>query len=205
MTAPKKTKLDASEFLPDFNAHQGFAVAQDYAYYLGVLGSCPVAQINCAGLNFPMRNDVFRDDPARPGKKMRVGVVGGQNNKVNADHIAALRTSLKRLVIRFKEEPEQLEEPGTGKNTRAPHKKARVGKLIRIPTAEQVAEARESGGHVPRYVRDPNDEPAARYMYMHPCPDQSYPERGHDFTTIEEGGIFWPGALDDATPESILS
>lgn len=199
------TKLAASEFIPDFNAHKGFAVANEHAYYLGVLGTCPVAQINCGGLNFPMRNDVFRDDPSRPGKKMRVGVVGGQNNKVNAHNIAALRTGLKRLVIRFTDEPAQLEERGTGKNTRAPHQKGRRGKIIRIPTPEQMAEAREAGVHVPVYVRQPNDEPAARYMYMHPCPDQAYPERGHDFTTIEEGGIFWPGELDNATPESILS
>ncbi len=202
--AKKQTALPASDFTPDLDSFKGLAVTDEYAYYLGVTGDCPVTQIDCVGLNFPMRQEVFRPDPMHPGQRRREPVIGGMNKRINIDHIHALRECLKRMVIRFKDEPAQKEEQGTGKNIGADHQRLRRGKLVKIPTSEQLLLAQKERLHVNRYVRQPNDEPAVRYMYFKLCPDQANPARGHDFSTIEESGIIWPGELD-AELETLLN
>ena len=204
MTTKKQTRLPPSEFLPDLDTFEGLAVTDEYAYYMGIVEGCPVTQIQVVGLNFPMREDVFRPDPMRPGERRREPVLGALHNRINVDHIRALRDCLKRMVIRFKDEPEQKEELGTGKNVKDAFRRGRRGRIIKIPSAEQMALARSEGLHVNHYRREPNDEPAARYMYFKLCPDQTKPARGHDFSTIEEEGIVWPGELDAET-EALLA
>ncbi len=124
-----------------------------------------------------------------PDQKYDFGaVLGGLHNHINEDNIRALRDVLPRMVVRWKDKAAR-----EAKGLRP------LAKIIKIPTAERLAQAKADGTHVSRYVRQPDDEPAVKYMYMHLCADQSEPERGHDYSTLDETGLVWPEELDAET------
>ena len=204
MNDPRTTQIDGASLVPDFDSHAGRGVTTEYAYWMGLTPACPAHQINVAGLNFPKMNEILIQDPNRTGKRQRIPVIGGLDKGVNSDHIAALRAVLPRLVVRFTEAAagDQIEETGSGQNIGDVHVRVRKGFIITIPTAEAIAQAKADGRQVPRYIRKPGDEPAARYMYFKLCENQGSPLRGNECPpSIEEAGIFWPEELAAATAE----
>jgi len=197
------TRIAPSDLVPDFEAHEGAGVLNEYAYWMGLTANCPAHLINCVELSFSKVNELIVPDVKRPGRMTRVPAIGGLNRNVTANHIAALRERLPRMVIRFTEAREsprdQHEEPGTGLNIGDAHLKIRKGFVITIPSAEQVKAYRAAKVAIPTYTRRPDDEPAARYMYFHFCENQDDPKRGAEYPpTIEEAGIFWPDELVEA-------
>ena len=103
------------------------------------------------------------------------------------------------MVIRFSAAIQgQQEERGTGENTGDPHLRGRKAVLVIIPTAAQIVLAKAEKTRVPRFVRTPGDEPAAKYMFFKLCLDQKKPRREmSEPETIFDGGIFWPGDIDE--------
>lgn len=196
MSEQKSTKIAAETLLPDFENHPGLAIAKPVAYWLGLTTDCPANQIDCAGLHFPKVQEMIVPNPQDPGKKVRVPVIGGLDANVTEDKILRLQEVLPRLVIRFLSEPAQKEQPGTGQNTGDPVVRARKGYVITIPTEQMVEDARANGKTLKPYIRLPNDEPAANYMYLQVCPDQKLPARGTIApSTIGEIGIEWPNEI----------
>ena len=199
-TETRTTHVAGELLVPDFDTLPGEAFGDERAYWMGVTSDCPIAQINIVGLNFPRRNEIFVADPARPGgPKLRVPAIGGLHRKVTQEHIIALREVLPRTVIRFAAAlPTQPNEPGTGVNTGDSFKRAVKADLVIIPTAAQIVLAKENGTATPRYTRQAGDEPAAQYMFFKLCLDQDQPRRELSVPeTIFDGGIFWPGDIDE--------
>ncbi len=201
MTRNTKQLFTGEQLSAPLDSYPGVAVIHENAYWMGVVPSCPVNQINVAGLNFSKLNEIFVDDPARTGNKLRVPVIGELHRGVTLDHIHALAAALPRLVLRFpkgKGSRDVAEEPGAGENIGDVHVRTRKGFLIRVPTEEMIAAAKEGGVHRPRYVRKPGDEPAADYMYFKLCDNQEEPHRGVVVPpSISVAGLEWPALLDD--------
>lgn len=191
-------------FLADLDTQPGLAVDMAYAYWLGVTAACPANQIDCAGLHFPKMQERIIPDPNRPGEHVRVPVIGGLDRHVTRDKLDALREIVSRLVIRFIEAPEAQEEPGTGENIGDVVRRARKGYVITIPTEAQIQAAKDEGRTLRRYTRQPHDEPAAKYMYMRLCEDQTDPQRGLAAPpTLAEVGVSWPDG-SDAPDEGLM-
>jgi hypothetical protein len=195
MTNDSKNALSISgaDLLADLDSQPGLGVTTEYAFWMGVVPSCPVAQINAGGLNFPKMNERLIDSPNRTGEKLRVPEIGGLNKHVNIQHIERLKELIPRLVLRFKDDPVEAEEPGSGENIGHVHQRPRRGYVVTIPTEEEIAKAKEAGANLPRYVRQPLDEPAAKYMFLKLCADQEMPQREAIYPpTLDVTGIEWP-------------
>lgn len=187
----QELKAAGDELVADLDAH-GVTHERQVAYWVGVTPQCPVPQINCGGLNFPKINELLIPRPGFKNEKQRVPVIGGLVRDMTADKLAALREILPRLVIRFTEDAGTHEEPGTGKNIGDAHMRTRKGFVITIPTEEAVKDANARGIAIRRYVHQPNDEPAARYMFLTPCADQNEPRRGEVYpATLDKTGLVW--------------
>lgn len=195
----KTTQIEGSTLVPNFDDHMDLGVTTEHAYWMGVTPDCPAHQISCAGLDFPKMNERLIPDPNRTGKTVRVPVLGGLNKGVTSTQVEALRECLPRMVIRFTEEElDQKEEQGSGNNIGDVHVKVRKGYVITIPTAKQIKDAKKAKTRIPRYVRNVNDVPAARYMFFEICKNQTEPQRGVECPpTIETAGVFWPDELSE--------
>jgi len=195
----KTTTIDPSEFTPDFDNIPGDFTAVEFPFWLGVTADCPRHSIDVAGLHFPAANErIVKNETT--GKQVRVPEHGTLNFTVTRQHVEALRRDLKRFVVRFRDHP-AVTNDGTGENIGDPVERARRGKLIKIPTQEQIDASVKSGGRAFKpYIKQPGDRPAADYMYFIHVPDRV---RGREIRTISETGIVWPEEL--AEIDEILS
>lgn len=193
---PAKTHIPASELVPDLgSARLRSGTLNQYRYWIGALPDCPVESVDLCGLNFPKVNENLIDDPMRTGIKKRVPVIGAIVF-ITAEKIRALRERLPRTVIRFLDEPEQRDEPGTGQNVGDVHKRARRGHLITIPTPEEVEARKKAGRSTRQYVPGPNDVPAANYLFAQLCADQQNGSREETYPeTLADTGLVWPDEL----------
>lgn len=194
-----KTKIDGSQLVPDLNkaSRNAGGVLQSYKYWVGVTPSCPVEHIDLAGINFPKVNENLVDDPMRTGQRRRVPVIGAIVF-LTEDKIRKMRERLPRTVIRFYDNDQgERDEPGTGQNIGDNHRRPRRGEPITIPSADEVEQRRKAGKPTRQYIPNPNDVPAARYMFAVLCADQVNGSRGDYYPeTLETTGLEWPGELE---------
>ena len=183
--------VDADALRPDFESHEGLAVAEDYPFWLGLTADCPVNQIDVAGLHFPKAEEsiVINNE----GKQVRVPVLGALNYQVTREHFDALVATLPRLVIRFTDKEPEVDNDGSGVNIGDPIKRARKGYLIKIPTKKTIADAAESGQRKKPYIRKPGDRPAMDFMYFQHVADK---QRANNYQTIADAGLEWPEELE---------
>jgi len=207
MTDQKDTfRADGASLLADLDAQPGLGITTEFAFWMGVTVHCPVNQINAGGLNFPKMNERLIDNPNRTGDKLRVPEIGGLNKHVNIEHFERLQELLPRLVLRFKDDPVEVEEKGSGENIGHVHMRPRRGYVVTIPTDEEVKRAKEGGANLPRYVRQPLDEPAAKYMFLKLCFDQEYPQREAIYPpTLDVTGIEWPDEAEMREAADLLN
>ena len=177
------------------------SLGREYKYWVGVFPACPVEALYCAGICFPkVTEKVLRGQRHRTGATERVPQVGGIV-PLTADKIRLLRERLPRLVVRFNA-PRVRDEPMSGAlledatdQERTKHK--RPGRPIRIPTDEEMQQARANRLSVRPYVRGANDEPAARFMFAQLCEDQDNPKPGTIYPeSLEATGLSWPDPLE---------
>lgn len=195
------THIAGSALVPDIAARsRATGVARQFKYWIGVSPGCPVESIRLAGVCFPKVNQKLVPDPNRSGKKARVPVVGAIV-WLNEDKIRALRERLPRTVIRFQNAEAIIEEPGTGENIGDNAVRPSKGKVITIPTNEEIAFRKKRGKPTNEYVPDTTrDVPASRFMFAQICDDQVNGERGEFYPEpVETAGLAWPDALEDET------
>lgn len=182
----------------DLDAQPGLATARHYAYWFGLRADCPTDQIDVGGLSFVKSQELLRPKPGAEDEQIRVPVIGGMHKRVTEEMLLRLKQGLPRIVIRFRPQPEVREERGTGLNVGDVVQRARKGYAITIPTQEQVAAARRAKRPIPSYYRQPEDRPAADFMYFHFCDNQEDPKRGSEVPpTISEAGIYWPDPISE--------
>ncbi len=178
---------------PNLKEMPSSVVSRTYAYWLGLLPECPRNQIDCAGFSFQKMNEEIKPNPRKPGSKLRNPVPGGLHKHVNVGQIIALRLILPRLMLRFTGE---VDSRMTTDDPDSP-RPLRVGKLLKIPTPRQVAEAKARSGYVPHYEPEPEDEPAMNYMFFKLCEDQDRPRRGLTAPEpISVTGVWWPEPIN---------
>lgn len=191
------TKIAGKDLVPDFSPKGSLGVLAEYSFWVGVMPSCPVEGIALAGIQFPKINENIIPATNRSGRTERVPVIGAivQLTEVK---IKMMCNRLPRLVIRFKNEPAVREEPGTGLNLGDVHLQGRKGRIITIPTKEEVADRQKRGRATKHYTPDTRDEPAARYMFCVLCKNQDHPERGDTYPgSIEDLGLEWPDTIEE--------
>lgn len=192
----KTTSVSGNKLVPTLSKHKP-GVAQEHFYWIGITPDCPVEYITCAGLCFPKVNENLIPDPMRSNTKARVPVIGALV-KITAAKMQLLIERLPRVVIRYTDKKAN-EEPGEisssqrlSDNNTAP----RRGQLITIPTDEQVALASKKGRHSKQYVPQASDRPAASFMFVQLCDNQSTGSRGDYYPdTVDVMGLEWPGEL----------
>lgn len=156
---------------------KGGVVEAEYLYWVGVLPTCPVASIDCAGINFPKLNHRLVKDPGRPNHKRPVPVIGSLVRMTPA-RLKRLQERVKQTVIRFTDPPAENETP-----LQAPQTLDEVftvnrrGRLVTIPTEAERKEAAKMKRTLPTYNQGKWDEPAAAYMFAVLCTDQVNGER----------------------------
>jgi hypothetical protein len=200
--APAATTISGSEFAGSLGEHEPGTI-RPYKFWVGVFPSCPVEGIYCAGISFPKVTErLIRGSKARTGTTERIPRIG-TIVALTADKAQLLRERLPRLVLRFNEPRRAIEHMAgstLGDATRedtADNMKARRGRPIRIPSPKDLKNAEASGRGIQRYVRQDNDEPAARYMFAVLCEDQDNPEPGSVYPdSLEETGLTWPERLE---------
>lgn len=190
------SRIPGTKLVPDLESLRS-SIETSYAYWVGVLPSCPVEHIDVAGINFPKLNeDVSRDDVTNSTRRVpRIGAIV----RLTADKVKRIEHRLARTVIRFRPEPDQKNEPGTGENvSKMPHQRGRKGFLITIPTEEELRLRAERGLAARRYQQQPGDEPASRYMFAVLCENQAKPQQGMEYPEpLEVTGLEWPGDLTE--------
>lgn len=192
--AGAKTKMPGKSLVPDLERHRG-SVDRSFWYWIGVTPSCPVEHIDIAGENFPKVNELISKD--RTGKQQRIPVIGALV-KLTEGKIRKMREKLSRLVIRFRADAGQHDEPGTGENLGDPHIRPRKGFVITIPTDEEIQAKTAAKLPARRYVQQANDEPAARYMFAVLCGDQERGNRGDFYPEpLEVTGLDWPEEMTE--------
>lgn len=176
-TSEARTKISGADLLPkDIKT----VTSTLYYYWLGVTADCPCAHLDAGGVRFPMMQEMIEPDPIRKGQDLR-RPVSGSIQQLSEEHILAIVEELPRLMIRLL----------AGQN--GPVK----GYGVRIPTEEQVQEARRLGRPMPKYVKQPGDEFAVKYMYAVLCPDQDNPIRGlHCPLSLADIGLEWPDEME---------
>lgn len=191
MVYSTRKRVEGSALVPNLQEHQ-VGVAKRYTYWVGVLPKAPIESLDVAGVSFPKMNERIIPDPANPGSKRRVPVIGALVH-LTRDKLDLLAERIPNTVIRFLEEEPVKEEPGTGQNLGDLHQRARRGHLITIPSAEEVQARKERGKATQQYVPRKGDQPAARFMFAVLCKDQDKPERGEFYPDVlEETGLIWP-------------
>lgn len=190
--ANKRAHTPGRDLVPDLSKHRA-SVESTRFYWVGVTPDCPVRFVDLAGINFPAHNENLIPDPSRPGRKKRQPVVGAIV-PMNAEKIDQIRERLARTVIRFTDDKGQKEEPGTGQNLGDLARRPRRGYLITIPREEDVAAREKAGRPTRRYMQQPGDQPAARYMFAKLCTNQTTGNRGDEYPDVlEQTGLDWPG------------
>lgn len=195
--APSKRKtlrVAPEDLVPDLSRYTASAT-QECWYWLGAMPECPVEFVTLAGECFPkLTEDIIRDRSGETQRIPRIGTLA----KLSSQKLERIAERLSRTVIRFTEADEgEREEPGTGQNVGDLHRRPRKGFLITIPTNEEVKLREEKGLPVRLYEQRPGDQPAARYLFLHLCEDQTKGGRGESYPhPISVAGLEWPG--DDA-------
>ena len=193
---PPKSRqiIDPSGLAPDLSNVE--TIAERFKYWIGIHADCPVSGISVAGLKFSKINHHIVPSH-ETGRPMRSPVIGTIAN-IDRETMLRLRESLKRIVIRFSR-PEgvkvDMEGPLPVRDVRDASKEQELrGRLITIPTEENIRVAKEKGRPLRRYVPHPNDRPAIRWMFMQLCTDQKHGERQQFYPEcIEKTGLVWPG------------
>lgn len=190
----QSTHIPGASLRADIDQHSAAQIVS-LKFWVGVLPSSPVESIDCAGVNFPKVSELLVP-PADGSRYMRRIPKVGAVTILTEKHITELMERLPRLVIRFREQPSQMQEPGTGQNLGDPVVRGRRGFLITIPREEDLELARSKGRAVRPYVRQKWDEPAADYMYARVCTDQN---TGNFFDEVpkplSETGLEWPANI----------
>lgn len=188
-----KTKFEGKSLVPDLEKNRT-AVSRLYWYWIGVTPNCPVDEVQIVGTGFPKVEEKVTQIN---GKTQRHPLIG-KLVQLDEAAIRRLRERLPRTVIRFIDAKDQHEEPGTGMNLGDVYERKRRGHLITIPRESDVAEIEKQGRAVRRYVQDPRDQPAARYMFAQICDDQERGNRGAVYPeTLETTGLEWPDEMKD--------
>lgn len=188
-------KIAAASLLPDWGDHDAAGVVQTATYWVGVIPSCPVESIDLGGIAFPKMNELLVPDPLRTNVKRRVPVIGSIV-RLTHEHIQRMRERLPRTIVRLYDGGQE-QEPGTGQNVGDNHVRPKRGQLITIPSQELVDARRARGKPVRLYSRQPNDVPAANYMFAVLCKDQERGERSEHYPdTLNITGLEWPGNLN---------
>lgn len=167
-------------------------VQREHFYWVGALPACPTEHVDLCGVNFPKMNENIVPDPMRTDKKARIPVIG-TIVRLTEEKLKLIQARLKRTVVRFYEDRDQKDEPGTGENIGDVHQRARRGQVITIPREEDVVTAEKAGRNTRRYVPDRRDEPVARYLFMRLCENQVTGNRGEHYPDpLEVSGLEWP-------------
>lgn len=193
-TETQTTKVDPSRLAPDFDSLPGEVTTDEYSFWLGITADCPLGQIDVAGLHFPKNEERIALNNA--GKQVRIPEHGAINFTVSKHHFEELVKVLPRLVIR----PNQVrKDDNAGENIGDPVHNSK-GRLIKIPNAQMIAGASDSGRKLKPYVNKPGDRPATEFMYFIHAPDKV---RGLKYQTIAEVGLEWPAEIQEV--EDLLS
>lgn len=185
--------IDPAKLAPNLNEHR-VAIETAHWYWIGLMPTCPVEAVTLGGECFPKLEERVSKD--HQGETVRVPVIGAvvRLNRSKFDRIAE---RLSRTIVRFTANDNgEQEEPGTGKNIGEPHRRARKGFLIQIPTREEVEARRSQGMSAPVYDQRQGDEPLANHMFAVLCPNQSMPMHGQFLPEpISKTGLEWPASF----------
>jgi hypothetical protein len=182
------TKFEGRDLVPDISAGSVDVIAERF-YWVGVLPDCPTEGIVLAGISFPKVNEDVKSGP--DGRTVRVPRIGAITI-LTASKVALMREKLRQTVVRFTNEPEQKDEPGTGVNIGHPHRRARRGHIITIPTASEIKASIDQGHAVNSYVPAKYDKPAADYMFCVRCENQDNPQQGFEYPPpLSQSGLEW--------------
>lgn len=192
-----KTKIAGASLVPDLDkSRKDGGVSRSYKYWVGVTPNCPVQYITMAGICFPKINENLVDDPMGGTIKRRIPVVGAIVT-LNEVQMRRLLKKLPLTVVRFTDaDSGTQEEPGTGKNIGDVHQQPRRGQLITIPTKDEIDQRIATNKATREYTPQPNDVPAARFMFAQLCGDQERGSRGDFYPeTLETAGLEWPDEM----------
>lgn len=201
---PKKPKT--RDTAPDFKSP---AVVTKRAFWCGAMPSSPYSCITISPATFTLlTEEVIEADPGEPSE--RIPHIGSIVH-LTADDLETIRQKLRTKVIRF-EEPEDTHaivrkamgddgrvttktEPigGAGATVRVARyeKRARRGRLVHIPSDEEIRARKKNGLPSMPYVRGPLDEPLDQHIFMVPASDPTaeFPSGGKFPRPISETGI----------------
>lgn len=184
-------KVEGAALVPNLTTYAP-GTTREYVYWVGILPKSPVEGLTCAGISFPKMNERLIPDPSNPGQKRRIPVIGALV-KLTREKLELMAARIPRTVVRFLDEEDVKDEPGTGENLGDLHRRARRGHLITIPSDEDIADRRARGKATQAYVQREGDEPAARFMFAMLCKNQTNPERGEFYPDVlENTGLSWP-------------
>lgn len=186
------TKLSGESLTPNLDATRA-VVSRRYWYWIGVLPTAPVDNIQITGINFPKAEEIVTK---RGTKTHRQGVIGALAH-LDQDAILRLRERLPRTVVRVFPATTEVVS-GTGMQLADAYERKSKGQMITIPRKEDVDSLRKQGLPVHLYSQHPNDQPGARYMFMELCADQERPQRGSYYPEVlEVTGLEWPDELQE--------
>ena len=145
--------------------------------WIGVREDCPVHRVTLVGTTFSKRTEQIIPDPAKPGQRLRVPVVG-VITKWTKTTFDALCGAIPMRIIRWDKKIEG---------------KPRHGRVVRIPPDKE-NEDNVKRGRAARYHTDkPDDEPIAKYLYVVFFRDDETPVHGRQAPpTMDVTGLEWP-------------
>ncbi len=185
-------KTTAATAGSDLVPHQQMLVGvtqEAYWYWVGLRPDALVQWLDCGGINFPK---VVWEKEMSGGAGAEMSPQKGALVKITEAQIELMRQKLPRMVIRPKGGARE-EAPGIKNVGKDPAEQPKWGQPIRIPTAQDIAEAKKEGRTIHRYNPQPGDFPAANCMYAVLCEDQENPARGAGIPRpLSETGLVWP-------------
>jgi hypothetical protein len=178
------TKFSGQDLVPKNLEERRLAVETRCAYWVGALPDMPGGGTAwVGGVGFHKLTEHVQQDGTVASKTRRTPKFGDVQF-LNRDEVQRVAETLPRCIVRVTKTPE--EEPIAD----------RRGRLIQIPTEEDIELRKKHKRRIVRYQPAAGDEPLARYLFMVPCVDQKNPQTGHEYPPpLEETGIEWPDYL----------
>jgi hypothetical protein len=192
------TLIPGSTLVRDLKKNAAGSV-KAYRYWVGLTPDCPLGDISCE-VSFPKTNDdlLARAGESRTQRIARVGAI----TLVDFTRLRRIQEKLPRLVIRQKSANSSgLGAFAPGRPTDSVVPKFN-GELVEIPTEAEVQECRDTNAPTREYIYREGDEPAAKYMFMVLCEDQTRGQQGYEAPeTMDKTGIVWP---EPATVDELI-
>lgn len=196
----KKNTISASALAPNI-ASEGLGIATRFFYWVGALPECPSEYVTIGGVCFPKMTEKLQRMPGKASKQRVPGI--GAVVPLSPAQLRGIIERLPRTVVRFNSAaPEPIERANGGELLFDAAGVRRRGRLITIPTREEVEDAIKRGKPTRAYNEGPFDEPVSKYIFAKLCLNQERGERGDVYpATLADVGLELPDGFD-VNPQS---